>query len=76
MVDFICEWLGLYFDLPCSYTVEGQDIPEYMTERCPDWCDKSCGIVPASECWKKYFKMLKEDKSDDSRRTKKLGSGS
>lgn len=61
MFDFICNWLGKYFDLPCSYTIDGQDVPDYMAEKCSDWCELNCGVASAGECWKQYFKMLKED---------------
>lgn len=76
MFEFVCEWLGRYFDLPCSYTIDGQDVPEFMNMHCQEWCEKSCGVVPAKDCWKKYFEALKEDKANDSRRAEKPGSGS
>lgn len=58
--DFIYACLGEWFDSPCNYTLGGLEVPEYMTERYPEWCNENCGSASPKECWKKFFEALRE----------------
>lgn len=62
-IDFICRFLGNSFDVPCSYTFDGVDISDVMTEDDDGkWCDELCGKVSASVCWKRFIELWEEKK--------------
>ena len=51
-IDFICEQLAEYFDAPCNYS----PMDEIMFK--DSRCEKDCGNIPESECWKRYFEEM------------------
>lgn len=52
-VDDILQWLADHFDLPCNYV----DVPEFIFEHDPDYCEKYCGGKDEKECWRKYLEL-------------------
>ena len=65
-VDFICRFLGDAFDVPCSYTFDGVDISDLMTDSDDGaWCDSCCGKVSASVCWKRFIELWEAKKGRD-----------
>ena len=59
-IEFVCRFLGEYFDVPCSYTLDGTNCDEVMTAGDDGvWCDAHCGSVADAECWKRFFGLWK-----------------
>ena len=51
-IDFICEQLAKDFETPCNFS----PMDEIMLE--DGRCEKDCGEIPESECWKRYFEEM------------------
>lgn len=59
--DFIFKKLAEWFDPPCSYTFEGKDACDVMTEKDDGkWCNENCNDDYA-KCWKRYFSILEAE---------------
>lgn len=48
---------------PCNFGFQGVGIDDFMFSECGDWCESNCESVPALECWKQFFKVWEERKS-------------
>jgi hypothetical protein len=51
-IYFICEQLARDFEIPCNFS----PMDEIMLE--DGRCEKDCGEIPKSECWKRYFEVM------------------
>lgn len=59
--EFIFKKLAEWFDPPCSYTFEGKDACDVMTEKDDGkWCNENCNDDYA-KCWKRYFSILESE---------------
>ena len=62
-ISTIAKFLNEWFDCPCDFTLNEEDVGLYMFEKYGDWCEKNCGkmLEDSSPCWEKYLKAkLKE----------------
>lgn len=57
---FVFEELARLFKEPCKI----EEIDDYMHEHCDSWCERFCGIVDASKCWKKYMSVKEREKNE------------
>ena len=51
-IYFICEQLAQDFEIPCNFS----PMDEIMLE--DGRCEKDCGEIPESECWRRYFEEM------------------
>ena len=59
--EYICRKLGEYFDPPCSYTWDAEDVMRRDDDG--KWCDTNCGKHDSgnyNDCWMRFFELLKE----------------
>ena len=62
MLDYVFRKLGEWFDPPCSYTIDGEDVSGTMLRH--GYCGNDCGD-DYGKCWKSYFDIkIKEDTND------------
>jgi hypothetical protein len=53
-LEALYEIVAEYLDSPCGY---GMSVRGYMLKNVGDWCEKHCGQVPDSACWRKFFEL-------------------
>lgn len=58
MEDFIYQWLGDNFEIPCNHGFKNMQGDDFMHSHCFDWCQMHCG-ESEKECWAKFFEILK-----------------
>lgn len=56
-VDDILQWLADHFEHPCNYTFDDVDVPVFMVEQDPDYCETHCDKHNVKECWRKYLEL-------------------
>ena len=57
----IAKLLNEWFECPCNFTLNEEDVALYMFEQYGDWCEKNCDTENYSKCWEQYLKVkLKE----------------
>lgn len=62
-IKTISKLLNEWFECPCNFTLNEEDVASYMFEKYGDWCDKNCDkmLEDYSPCWEMYLKAkLKE----------------
>lgn len=62
-IKTISGLLNEWFECPCNFTLNEEDVALYMFEKYGDWCDKNCDkmLEDYSPCWEMYLKAkLKE----------------
>lgn len=63
-VDDILQWLFDHFEEPCNYTFDDVDVPEFIFEYDPDFCETHCDNHNVKECWRKYLELYFKRKAD------------